>query len=159
MLIIREISEETGMRTSEFYVKAEKIAYDNCHKIYVLEDDLDEVGARNTGYDILDIKELPKVYHKSCNLRFISNWKLTQQYVRQCYNAEFVQISKEENILNKVIEVEDYNGNTLMSFMVDSEGDIIRMQDCSVADVDSDYIFDSDKDLIRIQSEVEDIEI
>lgn len=56
-----------------------------------------------------------------------------------------------ENILNRVVEIEDYNGNTIMAFIIDEKGNIIQYQNCDVADIDSDYIFDTDKDLIRIQ--------
>lgn len=58
-----------------------------------------------------------------------------------------------ENILNKVIEIEDYNGNTIMAIEIDEKGNIKNFQDCSVADIDGDYIFNTDKELIRIQSD------
>lgn len=58
-----------------------------------------------------------------------------------------------DNILNKVIEIEDYNGNTIMTISVDSKGNIERMLNCEVADEDEDYIFNTNKELIRIQAE------
>ena len=48
-----------------------------------------------------------------------------------------------ENILNKVIEIEDYNGNTIMALEIDEKGNIKQMQDCSIADMDGDYIFNN----------------
>lgn len=58
-----------------------------------------------------------------------------------------------ENILNKVIEIEDTNGNTILAFMIDDKGNIVKMNNCSVADEDCDYIFDTEKNLIRIQAD------
>ena len=58
-----------------------------------------------------------------------------------------------ENILNKVIEIEDYNGNTILALEIDETGNIKQMQDCSIADMDGDYIFNTDKELIRIQAD------
>ena len=58
-----------------------------------------------------------------------------------------------ENILNKVIEIEDYNGNTIMAFEIDEKGNIKQMADCSIADEDFDYIFNTNKNLIRIQAD------
>ena len=53
----------------------------------------------------------------------------------------------------KVIEIEDYNGNTLMSFIIDENGNIKNEIDCSVADISDDYIYQSDMELIRVQSD------
>lgn len=57
-----------------------------------------------------------------------------------------------ENILNKVIEIENYNGDTIMVLEIDDKGNIKQMQDCSIADIDGDYIFNTNKELIRIQA-------
>lgn len=66
-----------------------KFAYDGCHKIYILEDysDLDE--AKFDGYEIYDIKDLERVYDRSCPLKFINNWKLDKCYAEQCEEAIF----------------------------------------------------------------------
>lgn len=58
-----------------------------------------------------------------------------------------------ENILNKVIEIENYNGDTIMVLEIDDKGNIKQMQDCSIADIDGDYIFNTNKELIRIQAD------
>lgn len=55
------------------------------------------------------------------------------------------------DIINKVIEIEDYYGNTIMAFEIDKEGKIIKFLNCNIADIENDYIFNSDKDLIRLQ--------
>lgn len=58
---------------------------------------------------------------------------------------------REDNINNKVVEIEDYNGNTIMAFEVDKNGIITKYNNCDIADIDSDYIFNTDRDLMRIQ--------
>ncbi len=99
MLIIKEYSTKEGYifderdeLENEYEVNAKSFVFDDCHKIYIVEDedDIEDIkktwGENETFYDI---KELPKVWNDSCPLRFISNWKLTKQFVRQCYDAEF----------------------------------------------------------------------
>lgn len=58
-----------------------------------------------------------------------------------------------ETILDRVVEIEDYNGNTIMSFRVDDKGNIVDYSNMSVADIENDYIYNSDKELIRLQQE------
>lgn len=70
-------------------VIGDKFAYDGCHKIYIIEDKNDSDNAINYGYKIYDIKDLKKVYNDSCYLRFISNWKLTKEYVKQFQDCNF----------------------------------------------------------------------
>ena len=54
-------------------------------------------------------------------------------------------------------EIENYDGNTYMGFMLsikdDGSVEIIKTNNCSVADVSLDYIFDTENDLYRIQAE------
>jgi hypothetical protein len=65
-------------------------------------------------------------------------------------------MQKYDNILNRVVEIEDYNGNTIMAFMVDEKGNIIKYDNCDIANVEiDDYLFDSEKEIIRIQCEKE----
>ena len=58
-----------------------------------------------------------------------------------------------ENVVNKIIEIEDYNGNTIMAISIDKNGYIDNMLNCSIADIDGDYLFNTDKELMRIQAE------
>lgn len=58
-----------------------------------------------------------------------------------------------ENVVNKIIEIEDYNGNTIMAISIDKNGNIDNMLNCSIADIDDDYLFNTDKELMRIQAE------
>lgn len=70
-------------------VNGKKFAYEGCHKMYIIEDDQDEAEAIKFKYDIFPIEQLEKTYIKSCELKFISNWKLTKRYVRQYEEAQF----------------------------------------------------------------------
>lgn len=45
-----------------------------------------------------------------------------------------------ENILNKTIEIEDCNGNTIMTLKIDNNGNIIQLADCDIADIDTTSI-------------------
>ena len=59
--------------------------------------------------------------------------------------------------INRVsFEIEHYNGSTYMAFMLsikdDGSVEVIKESLCSVADIDGDYIFDTDNDLYRIQA-------
>lgn len=63
------------------------------------------------------------------------------------------KIFMEENILNKSIDIEDSNGNTIMAISIDKEGNITKLFNCNVADIEEDYMFNTDKDLIRLQAE------
>lgn len=42
-----------------------------------------------------------------------------------------------------------------MTIEIDKLGNITRMENCSVADTDNDYIFNTDKTLIRLQADNE----
>ena len=49
------------------------------------------------------------------------------------------------NILNKIIEIEDTNGNAIMGFRIDNTGKIIGFVNCEIADIENN--------IIRIQRE------
>ena len=71
-------------------IKAEMFAYDGCHKIYLLKNEDEESEAFHCGYDILSIENLRSIWEKSCYLRFISTWDLTECVVEQGEeNVEF----------------------------------------------------------------------
>lgn len=71
-------------------------AFDGCHKIYIIEDFNDMQEAQEYEYQALEIRTLPSVYHNSCPLRFINNWKLNKTYVGQGEDAEFEGFDTEE---------------------------------------------------------------
>ncbi|MBO7520687.1 MAG: hypothetical protein J6T16_00420 [Opitutales bacterium] len=66
-----------------------KFAYDGCHKIYIIETDTDETEAIECGYKILEIERIKNTYENSCSLRFIHNWQLTKDHVKQFEPAKF----------------------------------------------------------------------
>jgi hypothetical protein len=60
--------------------------------------------------------------------------------------------------INRVsFEIEHYNGNAYMGFMLsikeDGTVEVVKETNCSLADIDGDYIFDTDNDLYRIQAD------
>ena len=65
-------------------------AYDDHYKIYLLDDIDDVAEAVKLGYQIKNIELLEKVYEESCELRFISNWKLSIFYAIQYEKAIFI---------------------------------------------------------------------
>lgn len=71
------------MKINGKIVIGEKFAYDGCHKIYIIEDEEDLKMAKDYEYDIYPIEKLQLAYEISCELRFISNWKLNKNYVSQ----------------------------------------------------------------------------
>ncbi len=56
-------------------------------------------------------------------------------------------------------EIENDNGGTMMAFEVSinetGELNVTQTQNCNLADVDDDYIFNTDNQLFRIQSDIE----
>ena len=60
--------------------------------------------------------------------------------------------------INRVsFEIEHYNGDTYMGFMLsikdDGSVEVIKEGNCSLADVDGDYIFDTENELYRMQAD------
>lgn len=55
------------------------------------------------------------------------------------------------------LEIEHYNGDTYMSFILsikdDGRVDIIKGRNCSLADISPDYLYDTENSLYRIQAE------
>ena len=60
--------------------------------------------------------------------------------------------------INRVsFEIEHYNGQTYFGFMLsikdDGSVEVINTRECSLADVEGEYIFETDNDLYRIQAD------
>lgn len=56
-----------------------------------------------------------------------------------------------------VFEIESYYGATMMAFEITVNGDeleVTKTMDCNHADTDADYIFGTEADLYRIQSDM-----
>lgn len=64
-------------------------------------------------------------------------------------------MSKEINRVS--FEIEHYNGNTYFGFEISVKEngtiEILQMNNCSLAGVDGDYIFDTENDLYRLQAD------
>ncbi len=91
---IQELDYETKEITKESVITDDLtlFVWDNCHKIYLIQDQEDIESAKEIlGDDIIfyNIDELQDIYNRSCPLRFISNWKL-KDYVRQGYDARII---------------------------------------------------------------------
>lgn len=56
------------------------------------------------------------------------------------------------HVLNKVITIENYNGDSAMTIEIDELGNIILIEDYSVVDINNDYIFNIKKELIRLKA-------
>lgn len=60
--------------------------------------------------------------------------------------------------INRVsFEIEHYNGDTYIGFMLsikdDGSVEVIKENNCSLADIDGDYIFNTKNDLYRMQAD------
>lgn len=61
--------------------------------------------------------------------------------------------------INRVsFEIEHYHGDTYFGFELsikeDGSVEVIKTTDCSLADIDIDYIFDTDNKLYRMQADM-----
>ena len=52
------------------------LAWDTCHKIYVLDTKGEEDEAAEGGFEILDASDIRRVILDSCGLVFVSAWSL-----------------------------------------------------------------------------------
>lgn len=70
-------------------------------------------------------------------------------------NCKMKEISADKRYVPVVVE--RYYGEDYLAFMLEigekGEVNVVDTEDCSLADTDGDYIFDSEYDLIRIQSD------
>ena len=55
------------------------------------------------------------------------------------------------NLRARVVEIEAPSGSTAAAFEVDRSGNIIRLMNLSLADIDGDYLFETERELIRLQ--------
>jgi hypothetical protein len=58
---------------------AKEFAFDDCHKIYILETPEEKAEAVDAGYSVFPIDELEDMYDGSCPLRFVSFWNLSKE--------------------------------------------------------------------------------
>lgn len=74
------------MKIGKHTIKATHFFFDNCHKIYIIEDETDiekfkEIGW--TTHDIYPIEQIIEIYQNACPLKFIDTCKL-KTIVPQC---------------------------------------------------------------------------
>lgn len=65
------------------------VAFDGCHKFYIIEDGDDQNMMLEYDYNLYDISQLPHLYETACPLKFIHNAKLTKTYAEQCELVTF----------------------------------------------------------------------
>lgn len=69
----------------------DRIAWDGCHKIYLITSQDQAAEAFSYGYDLLDVSEIKRVYEESCPLRFIDFWDVENIHhpvIPQCQDGE-----------------------------------------------------------------------
>ena len=77
------------MKIGRLKTNAKKLFYDDCHKIYLIEDENDIKEFYSKGWsekDIFSINDIVDIYENSCSLKFIQNCKLTKTFARQFQN-------------------------------------------------------------------------
>jgi len=52
-------------------ISAKEFAFDNCHKIYLVNTKEDKAQLKEYGYDFFPIEDIKDAYEGSCGLRFI----------------------------------------------------------------------------------------
>ncbi|MBT1167273.1 hypothetical protein [Bifidobacterium simiarum] len=73
-----------GITINHRHSPATELAWDGCHKIYLLDNgDREADTYLLDAYRIRPIRDLETVWNHSCPLRFISSWDLTVRYAEQ----------------------------------------------------------------------------
>jgi hypothetical protein len=78
-----------------------KVAYDGCHKLYVLANELQTKEVESYGYEIHPIEELPTLWAEACFLRFVHPWNLSYDILpqgRDCDKLVFTNFGTEDVI-------------------------------------------------------------
>ena len=83
-----------------YKIDAESIAYDGCHKIYLITDNNEADEAKSYGYELQPVEFLGAIWESACPLRFISFWdvvNLKGNIIPQCRDAEIqVDLTNED---------------------------------------------------------------
>lgn len=74
------------------------IAYDGCHKLYFLQDNMRLAHAKKIGYDIYPSTELRRLYNESCPLRFVSRWGFGNPDFKHEWNIRQFEDEPEEEL-------------------------------------------------------------
>ena len=59
------------------------VAWDECHKIYIIKRQDEIWEALNNNYVIYPMEALTDLYEQSCPLKFVSSWDLKKRYIEQ----------------------------------------------------------------------------
>ncbi len=70
-------------------ITATEFAFDNCHKIYLVNTKEDKDELTENGYDFYPIEEIKEAYEGSCGLRFIQDMTTFNDIVEQFKPATF----------------------------------------------------------------------
>ena len=70
-------------------ITATEFAFDNCHKIYLVNIQEDKDELTENGYDFYPIEQIKEAYEGSCSLRFIQDMTTFKDIVEQFKPAKF----------------------------------------------------------------------
>ena len=70
-------------------ITATEFAFDNCHKIYLVNTQEDKDELTENGYDFYPIEQIKEAYEGSCSLRFIQDMTTFKDIVEQFKPAKF----------------------------------------------------------------------
>ena len=77
------------MKINGTVITAKEFAFDNCHKIYLVNTDLEKAKLTEYGYDFFPIEGIKEAYERSCSLRFIQDMTTFDNIVEQFEPAKF----------------------------------------------------------------------
>ena len=85
---------------------AQLFAWDNCHKIYIINTKDDYIKLENLNYTIYPIELLPNAWYHSCPLRFIAHADLqAPNLVCQLEPAHFEKFNIDEALNAKIVQL------------------------------------------------------
>ena len=76
-------------------VEAIAVAFDGCHKIYLIQSEDERCMMLDYGYEIHPLDKLQEIWDKSCPLRFIQTAGTLESVVHQC-TEETIRIEIQE---------------------------------------------------------------
>ena len=80
---VRHSTDRQIVRVNGTKVWTDEFAWDECHKIYLVTDQVSRNKLEGYGYEFFPINKLKDVWDDSCSLRFISDASLSQSYISQ----------------------------------------------------------------------------
>jgi hypothetical protein len=74
-----KVTLEWENHTETLPENVQSFAWDECHKIYLIENEEQKKEALENEYTIFPINKLKSCYRKSCGLKFIAYWDLDKK--------------------------------------------------------------------------------